>query len=83
MKIGKSDAPPKGSKGVALLDVQAVSKMLGCSPRHVYRLSEARQMPQPIRLAELIRWRLTDIQCWIETGCKPLPTEMTGGSNGK
>ena len=33
------------SGNAALLDVQAVAEMLGCSPRHVYRLSDAGRMP--------------------------------------
>jgi excisionase family DNA binding protein len=56
----------------ALLDVQAVAKMLGCSPRHVYRLSDAGQMPYPVRLGWLVRWPAASIQEWVAGGCKPV-----------
>ena len=41
---------------VKLLDVQTVAGMLGCSPRHVYRLSDAGRMPGPVKLGSLVRW---------------------------
>jgi len=55
-----------------LLDVQAVAEMLGCSQRHVYRLSDAGRMPAPVRLGSLVRWSATAIREWIEGGCKPV-----------
>ena len=33
-----------------LLDVAAVADLLGCSQRHVYRLSDAGKMPAPVKL---------------------------------
>ena len=55
-----------------LLDVQAVAKMLGCSPRHVYRLSDGGRMPAPVKLGALCRWSATAIREWIDGGCKPV-----------
>jgi excisionase family DNA binding protein len=57
---------------VALLDVQAVAALLGCSSRHVYRLSDAGRMPAPVRVGVLVRWRRGDLQDWIDGGCKPI-----------
>lgn len=53
----------------ALLDVKAVAALLGCSARHVYRLTDARRMPAPVRLGALIRWRRAEIESWIAAGC--------------
>jgi excisionase family DNA binding protein len=53
----------------ALLDVRAVAKMLGCSPRHVYRLSDAGKMPAGLKLGALVRWRATEIEQWVGAGC--------------
>ena len=64
---------------VKLLDVQAVAEMLGCSQRHVYRLSDAGRMPAPVRLGSLVRWSAAAICQWIEGGCKPVRT-MKGGA---
>ena len=52
-----------------LLDVQSVADMLGCSPRHVYRLSDAGRMPAPVKLGSLVRWSAVAIQQWIDQGC--------------
>ena len=54
-----------------LLDVRAVAEMLGCSARHVYRLSDAGKMPGPLRLGSLVRWSKTAIETWIDQGCPP------------
>jgi excisionase family DNA binding protein len=53
----------------ALLDVAAVAEMLGCSARHVYRLSDAGRMPLPVRLGALVRWRASSIQEWLDQDC--------------
>jgi excisionase family DNA binding protein len=52
-----------------LLDVLAVAEMLGCSPRHVYRLSDAGKMPAPVKLGALVRWSAVAIREWIDAGC--------------
>jgi predicted DNA-binding transcriptional regulator AlpA len=59
----------------ALLDVGAVADLLGCSPRHVYRLADRGAMPRPVKFGRLIRWRcstgdpMTGLQDWIDAGC--------------
>jgi len=52
-----------------LLDVQAVAEMLRCSPRHVYRLSDAGRMPAPVKLGALVRWSAAAIREWVAAGC--------------
>ena len=52
-----------------LLDVAAVAEMLGCSARHVYRLSDAGRMPAPVKLGSLVRWSAVAIREWIDQGC--------------
>jgi excisionase family DNA binding protein len=53
----------------ALLDVRTVAAMLGCSPRHVYRLADAGRMPAPVRVGALVRWRRSDLDSWLAAGC--------------
>jgi len=55
--------------GVQLLDVQAVAEMLGCSTRHVYRLSDSGRMPAPVKLGALVRWDRAALADWIAQGC--------------
>lgn len=55
-----------------LIDVRRVASLLGCSPRTVYRLSDAGRMPTPHRLGALVRWSKPAIESWIAAGCKPI-----------
>ena len=55
----------------ALLDVRAVAALLGCSPRHVYRLADAGEMPAPVHLGGLCRWCRVSLELWIADGCPP------------
>ena len=52
-----------------LLDVKEVAKLLGCSPRHVYRLSDSARMPPPLKIGALARWRRSDVEQWVADGC--------------
>ena len=52
-----------------LLDVKGVAAMLGCSTRHVYRMSDAGRMPRPLKIGQLVRWRRTEVLDWIAGGC--------------
>lgn len=58
----------------ALLDVNAVSDLLQCSPRHVYRMADSGRMPRPVRLGALVRWNRQVLLDWIAGGCKPVRT---------
>jgi excisionase family DNA binding protein len=62
-----------------LLDVQAVAEMLGCSTRHVYRLSDSGRMPAPVKLGALRRWSFVAIREWIDGGCKAV-RQVKGGT---
>ena len=55
----------------AMLDVQAVARVLRCSPRHVHRLRDAGRMPPPVKLGALVRWSRAVIEEWISRGCPP------------
>lgn len=68
-------SPPADSPA-KLLDVQGVATMLGCSTRHVYRLSDAGRMPRPLRLGSLVRWRRSDLDDWLAAGA---PSCREGG----
>ena len=61
-----------------LLDDQAVAAMLDCSPRHVYRLSDAGKLPRPLKLGALVRWNRAVILEWINAGC-PSVRNSRGG----
>jgi excisionase family DNA binding protein len=53
-----------------MIDVRQVAALLGCSTRHVYRLADLKEMPQPARLGALVRWHKQAIREWIDGGCR-------------
>jgi excisionase family DNA binding protein len=48
-----------------LLPKSEVAKLLGISPRSLYRLVADGKFPAPIKLGQLSRWRQSDVQQWI------------------
>ncbi len=70
--IDAAEQPPP-----ALLDVRAVSALLNCSPRHVYRLSDSGRMPRPVKLGALVRWRVAEINAFIAGDWKPVRIHAT------
>ena len=55
---------------MTLLNVESVAKMLDCSPSHVRRMADAGQIPRPLKIGRLSRWRLDTLEVWINKGCK-------------
>ena len=56
-------------ESAVLLDVKATTRLLGCSPRHVYRLSDSARMPPPVKIGALVRWRRSDVERRVAEGC--------------
>ena len=71
-------APPLAESPATLLDVRRVATLLGCSARHVYRLSETGRMPRPRLIGALVRWSRVEIEAWVANGCLPLRTAEKG-----
>lgn len=65
-------SPARTPVSSELLSTRDVSRLLDCSVRHVRRLADSRRMPSPVRLGTLLRWRKSEIQAWVDGGCKPL-----------
>jgi len=51
-------------------DVKGFAEMLTCSPRTVYRLSDSGEMPRPVKVGRLVRWRRKDLEDWIADDCR-------------
>ena len=58
--------PAVGVEAPALLDVRRVAVLLGCSERTVQRLVDAGEVPPPVQVGRLVRWRRTDVDEWVE-----------------
>ena len=58
-----------------MLTVYDVARMLSCSVRTVYRLTDAGRMPRPVKLGALVRWPRRAVESWINEDC-PRTEEM-------
>ncbi len=52
-----------------MLTVHDVARMLNCSARTVYRLTDTGRMPKPVKLGALIRWPRETVTHWIAADC--------------
>ena len=75
---GMGDVDAVASLAVAstvMGDVDAVAAIIVSSPRSVRRRSDCGDMPRPVHIGRLVRWRLrtgdpkTGVLDWIEAGC--------------
>ena len=66
MNNGNSDRTQQRTQ---LLRADEVAAMLSISTRTLWRLVSTQQCPQPVRLGKSTRWRVSDVENWIERGC--------------
>jgi len=52
-----------------LISAREVSKILSIAIRTVWRLRSSGKLPKPIKIGGALRWRLSDINLWIELEC--------------
>ena len=57
--------PASPADDLALLDVQAVARLLDCSPRHIWRLVDGGAFPRPVPIGRLKRWPRTAVARWL------------------
>ena len=51
-----------------LLRVADVSRILNCSKRSVHRYS-SKKIPSPVRISGAVRWKLSDIELFLQCNC--------------
>lgn len=61
-------------QGVQLIAAEEVAGILDVSTRTVWRLLSTGKLVQPLRIGGSVRWRLDEVQEWINNGC-PVVTE--------
>jgi excisionase family DNA binding protein len=49
-----------------MVDAKEIAGFLGCSPKHVRRLSDQGKLPKPVRVGRLRRWPRQAIEQWLE-----------------
>lgn len=74
-----SSPQSKPKMAPSLLDVAQFAEILGCSARHIRRLSDMGKCPAPIKLGSLARWPRAVVEEWIEGGCRNVRNVRGGG----
>lgn len=55
---------------VRLLSARQLSELLNLNERTIRRMANSGRFPQPLRVSDQARrWRLRDIEEWLEAGC--------------
>ena len=49
-----------------LLDIHQLAELLGVSEWTLYEWRNRRQGPPAIKVGRLLRWRLTDVETWLD-----------------
>ena len=62
-----------GPSPIELINAKQLATLLSISERTLYRLKSMGELPMPVILGGSVRWRRTEISCWIEQGC-PKPS---------
>ncbi len=52
-----------------LITAKELSEILGVHPRTISRMLSSGRLIQPIRLGGSVRWRLGEVEQWIDAGC--------------
>lgn len=70
--------PPSESGRPLLISVETLAEMLDISPRSVWRRLSSREMIEPIRIGSSVRWRLRDVEEWVDAGCPTPASDWKG-----
>ncbi len=64
--IPKAQSPPLRTAASRLIDIDEVAEMLAVSARTVRRRVDDGELPRPIYVGRLAKWRVADIEEYIE-----------------
>jgi excisionase family DNA binding protein len=69
--VVETDQAGQGSEAAtkALLTIDDLAALLGCSRRTVHRLIERGRVPKPCRFGSLLRWPRAQVDEWVARGC--------------
>lgn len=56
-----------------MITARQLAVILRVSKRQVWRMLSARRVPQPIRIGNVVRWRMAEIEQWVADGCPGQP----------
>jgi predicted DNA-binding transcriptional regulator AlpA len=56
-----------------LITAEELARLLHISLRTLWRLRSAGRLPEPVRIAGMVRWRVDEIKNWVAAGCPAPP----------
>ncbi len=56
-------------RNIQLLTAKDAAKICRLSKRSWFRLSAAARIPKAVKIGGSVRWRLSDVEQWLEMGC--------------
>lgn len=63
-------ASPSEPSVPRMINVREVATILGVSTRSVWRLVARGELTKPIRIGRSARWRIRDIEAWIDASAE-------------
>lgn len=63
------ESPSEERLGPVVVTAGQLAIMLQVSKRTLWRMRSAGQLPSPMRVGGIVRWRLDDVLRWIAAGC--------------
>jgi excisionase family DNA binding protein len=54
-----------------LLTAKQLAHLLNFSTRTIWRKLSVREIPEPVEIGNIVRWRRAEVEAWIEGGCVP------------
>jgi len=69
IEVGQAEQGNAPSATNALLTIDDLAALLGCSRRTVHRLIERGRVPKPCRFGSLLRWPRAQVDEWVARGC--------------
>lgn len=55
-----------GAFSIALINSDQLAEMLSISRKGLYHALDSGQIPSPIKIGNRLRWRIEDIESWLE-----------------
>jgi len=65
-----------------LLTADQSAKLVGLGRSTFYRLHSSGHVPLPVRLGGAVRWRMTELEAWVDAGCPARAQWNQPGDNG-
>ena len=56
---------PPFDSSAALIRAKEIAAYVGCTPKHIRKLSERGEFPKPVKAGRLLRWSRQSVERWL------------------